>query len=191
VTKGKTNQVRFLSDTFSPAAWGISPDGRQLGFILDYLKLGSFSEIDRKSSFFVDLGTASDVQQCLLEGFYERVQGSYRWTAPEAILSITPPLTHVSGQTIRIRVVKSCPDAAFKQFLNVTLNGVALGQRELVGIGDQFSVIEFPIAQEPEAHAHGATSIRISVVPPWNPQKAGGSVDRRTLGCAIDWVKID
>jgi len=189
VTKGKANQVRFHSDTFSPAAWGISPDTRQLGFILDYLKLGSFSEPGMKSGFFVDLGTASDVQQCLLEGFYERVQGAYRWTAPEAILTISPPLAYVSGQSIRIRTVKSCPVGEFKQFLNVTLNGVTLGQRELVGVGDQFSVIEFPIAQVPQAP--GATSIRISVVPPWNPNKAGVSVDRRTLGCAIDWVKID
>ena len=92
-------------------------------------------------------------------------------------------------QSVRVRAVKSCPDPGFKQYLKVTLNGTSLGERELVGTGDQFSVYDFPIGQVPPVP--GATVIGIRVVPPWNPNQAGASVDRRTLGCAIDWVRIE
>ncbi len=88
-----------------------------------------------------------------------------------------------------MRAVKSCPDPGFKQYLKITLNGSLLGERELVGTGDQFAVYDFPIGPLPPVS--GVAVIGISVVPPWNPNQAGASADRRTLGCAMDWIRIE
>lgn len=185
----KGNQVKFHSSLLSPSALGISTDQRHLGFILDYLKLGSLAPTEPVSGFSVDLGTASDVHRCILEGFYGRVDASYRWTAPKATVTIPAPLALNKGESLRVRAVKSCPDPGFKQYLKITLNGTSLGERELVGTGDQFSVYDFPIGQLTPISE--AAVIGISVEPPWNPNQAGASADRRTLGCAIDWIKIE
>jgi hypothetical protein len=189
INRQKGNRVRFRSSPFSPSTLGINSDRRNLEFILDYLKLGSLTQTEPVNSFSVDLGAASDVQQCILEGFYGRVDGSYRWTAPNATVTIPAPLALDAKESVRVRAVKSCPDPDFKQYLKVTLNGISLGERELVGTGDQFSIYDFPIGRLP--HNSGATVIGIAVVPPWNPKQAVGSEDRRTLGCAMDWIRIE
>ena len=189
VNRETENRVRFHSSPPSPAALRISSDQSHLGFILDYLKLGSLAPTEPVSLFFVDLGAASDVHQSILEGFYGRVDGSYRWTAPNATVTIPAPLTLKPEESIRVRAVKSCPDPGFKQYLKITLNGTLLGERELVGTGDQFSVYDFPIG--PLSPVSGVAVIGISVVPPWNPHQAGASADRRTLGCAVDWIRLE
>ncbi|MFN8006835.1 MAG: hypothetical protein U0V70_07400 [Terriglobia bacterium] len=185
----QTNTLRFLSDTFSPVALGISTDIRDLGFILDYLKLVTAAPAPRAENLFVDLGSASDIHQGILEGFYERVSGAYRWTAPRAILTLVPPVIPGAGKVLRIRAVKSCPEQQLRQFLTVTLNGTSLGEQELVGSGDQFKVYEFPIPSS--LATHGIEQIGIVVEPAWNPQKSGRAADQRNLGCAIDWIKMD
>jgi len=115
---------------------------------------------------------------------------SYRWTASQAELGIPLSLDFRQGNEfeISLRAVKSCPDAHFRQFLALSLNDIDLGQTELLGAGNEFKTYHFPVPKK--AGLLQRPVIKIRVTPAWNPKRAGYSEDWRTLGCAIDWLKL-
>ena len=66
--------------------------------------------------------------------------------------------------------------------------GEMAGRTELLGTGMEFR--EYPFTLQPGTNSRQPV-IQIAVQPPWNPAEAGGSSDSRTLGCAIDWIRIE
>jgi hypothetical protein len=187
---GGKNELAFTSGTFSPARVMGSTDRRELGFMLDCIKLLSNAPMTDSHPYFVDLGAESDVIDCELRGFYGKEPESYRWTASQAELRIPLPLDLRQGYEfeISLRAVKSCPDAHFKQYLALSLNDIDLGQTELLGAGNAFKTYHFPVPKKTQFLQHPV--IKIRVTPAWNPKRAGYSDDWRTLGCAIDWLKL-
>jgi hypothetical protein len=187
---GGRNELAFTSDTFSPALATGNTDTRELGFMLDCVKLMSNAPITHSQPYFVDLGAESDAIDCELQGFYGKEPESYRWTASQAELRIPLPLDlrQENEFEISLRAVKSCPDAHFRQHLAISLNDIDLGQTELLGTGNEFGTYRFPVPKKAGLLQHPV--IKIRVTPAWNPKRAGYSNDWRTLGCAIDWLKL-
>jgi len=183
------NQLSFTSSTYSPVQLGNSEDQRELGIMVDGVKLQSAEPISLSNPLQLDLGSEGDVLDGDLAGFFGREPGSYRWTEPESEVRLPVPVDSRKPLRLSLRAVKSCPDPAFRQWLSLNLDGAMLGKAELMGTGMEFRVYEFSLPQRPAAGAHSV--IRLTVDPPWNPAQAGHSTDSRTLGCAIDWIKID
>jgi hypothetical protein len=124
-----------------------------------------------------------------LTGFYLKGGDRYRWTRSVARIILPVPITGDEEMTLKLRAVKSSPDPASLQRLSVVLDGKPLGDAELTGTGDQFRVYDFPIPRGLGNKPLPAIEIRVD--PPWTPVTSRVSADWRTLGCAIDWVRIE
>jgi hypothetical protein len=182
------NKVEFVTPTFSPASHGLSDDKRELGLMLDSLLLQSLRPISSANPYQVNLGSELGDVEGDLTGFYLRVADRYRWTEPVATIRLPVSLKNDEDMILSLRAVKSCPDSGFRQRIRVSADGREIGNSELIGVGDQFKVYQFPI---PRNLPHSEMpSIEIRVDPPWTPKSSGQSVDWRTLGCALDWVRI-
>jgi hypothetical protein len=182
------NIVAFDSAIHSPGENGLSDDRRQLGLMVDGVKLETVTPISASHALLLNLGSEQDTLDADLSGFFSRDQDSYRWTEAQAEVKLTAPLDSTSPLRLVVRAVKSCPDASFRQWMAVSLDGRIAGRTELLGTGMEFREYEFTL--QPGANSRQAV-IQIAVQPPWNPAEAGRSVDSRTLGCAIDWIRIE
>jgi hypothetical protein len=187
LARGERNRVEFLSRSFNPSALGGREDTRDLGFMLDCIKLQSLVPMGGARAYQVDFGAECDGTQRL--DFYPTEAGGYSWAGIAPSLVWPFPLDPVQNYRLVIRTVKSNPDPGFRQFLTVWVNGVKLDTRELIGVGDQFRNYAFPIA--PGALDRQAPTIRIRVRPVWNPSLAGASPDYRNLGSAVQWLRIE
>jgi hypothetical protein len=183
------NGITFESASYIPADTAESDDQRQLGFMLEGLRLESLSPISTRDPFIFDVGGEADLLQAGLSGFYERDRDSYRWSAPVVEVHLRAPLDLSGGLRLSLRAVKSSPDPAFRQWLTVELGGHFVGKTELVGTGTEFKVYEFPLLGK--LASTNQPILRLSVAPAWNPKQRGDSVDTRTLGCAVDWIRIE
>ncbi|PYV84811.1 MAG: hypothetical protein DMG05_23905 [Acidobacteria bacterium] len=185
---GGKNKIAFSSSTFCPARLG-GDDIRELGFMVHYIKLQSLTPITRYHPYSLDLGAESDVVDGQLTGFYGREPGSYRWTEPKAEVIVPRPLGPEPELEISLRAAKSSPDRNFKQFLTLSVNDVDVRETELLGTWDEFKVYHFRIPKS--ARGSPNTAIMVRAVPPWIPKSTDYYTDDwRTLGCAIDWLKI-
>jgi hypothetical protein len=183
------NQLSFTSSTYSPAQLGNSEDQRELGIMVDGVKLQSAEPISTSNPLLLDLGSEGDALDADLAGFFGREPDSYRWTEAEAEVRLPVAVDTRTPLLLSLRAVKSCPDPGLRQWLSLSLDGAMLDKVELVGTGTQFLVYEFRLPQRPVPS--GRSVIRLTVDPPWNPAQVGHSLDRRTLGCAVDWIRID
>ncbi|MCI0424116.1 MAG: hypothetical protein L0312_33715, partial [Acidobacteria bacterium] len=183
------NGITFQSSASSLADRGFSEDRRQLGIMVEGIRLESLTPISTAAPFFVDLGNEADLLQVDLSGFYDRDRDSYRWTGPVAEVQLPAPLDSSRQLRLSLRAVKSCPDRAFRQWLAIEVDGQSVGKTELIGTGTEFKVYEFPLPQKRDSAAQPV--VRLSVAPAWNPAQVGDSSDTRTLGCAIDWIRIE
>ena len=182
------NKVEFVTPTFSPARHGLSDDKRELGLMLDSMLLQSLRPIGSANPYQVNLGSELGDVEGDLTGFYLRVADRYRWTEPVATIRLPVPLENDQEMILSLRAVKSSPDPGFRQRMSVSVDGRAIGSAEFVGVGDQFKVYQFPLPRNlPRSQL---PSIEIRVEPSWTPKSSGQSVDWRTLGCALDWVRI-
>jgi hypothetical protein len=182
------NIVAFDSATHSPAENGPSDDRRQLGLMVDGVKLETLTPISATHPFLLKVGGEQDTLDADLSGFFSRDRDSYRWTEAQAEVKLTVPLDTTRPLRLVVRAVKSCPDASFRQWISVSVGGRAAGRTELLGTGMEFR--EYPFTLQPGANSRRPV-IQIAVQPAWNPAQAGGSADSRTLGCAIDWIRIE
>ena len=182
------NALSFGSASLSPAERGLSDDHRLLGLMVDGVKLETLTPISATHPFLLDVGSEQDTLDADLSGFFSRDRGSYRWTQANAEVKLTAPLDRTKPLRLSVRAVKSCPDASFRQWMSVTVDGRMAGRTELLGTGMEFR--EYPFTLQGEENSRQPV-IQIAVEPPWNPAKAGGSADSRTLGCAIDWIRIE
>ena len=183
------NEIRFSSSTYSPARLGMSDDIRELGFMVHSLKLQLLTPITPQHPYFLDFGAQSDEVDGKLTGFYPREAASFRWSGPAAQIVLDRPLAADPDLKISIRALKSSPNPSFKQFLNVSVNGKEVGQAELLDKWDEFRTYDFPIPKT--APRSTQTTVAIKVNPPWNPSGSDTYTDDwRTLGCAVDWLKI-
>lgn len=187
LARGERNRVEFLSHSFNPSALGGREDARDLGFMLDCIKLQSLVPMGGARAYQVDFGAECDGTQRL--DFYPTEAGEYSWSGIAPSLVWPFPLDPLQNYRLVIRTVKSNPDPAFRQFLTVWVNGVKLDTRELIGVGDQFRNYAFPIS--PRAVDRQAPTIHIRVRPVWNPSLAGASLDYRNLGSAVQWIRIE
>jgi hypothetical protein len=182
------NTVSFDSVIHSPAESGLSDDRRQLGLMVDGVKLEAVTPISAAHPLLINLGSEQDTLDADLSGFFGRDRDSYRWTEAQAEVKLTAPLDTARPLRLVVRAVKSCPDASLRQWISVSVDGRASGRTELLGTGLEFREYAFTLRS-------GANSrrpvIQIAVQPAWNPAQAGNSADSRTLGCAIDWLRID
>jgi hypothetical protein len=185
--RGK-NIVAFDSATHSPGENGLSDDRRQLGLMVDGVKLETLTPISSSHPFLLNIGSEQDTLDADLSGFFSRDRDSYRWTEAQAEVKLTTPLDTTRSLRLVVRAVKSCPDASFRQWISVSVDGRMAGRTELLGTGMEFR--EYPFTLQPGANSRQPV-IQIAVQPPWNPAEAGGSSDSRTLGCAIDWIRIE
>ncbi|HEU0005521.1 MAG TPA: hypothetical protein VFS12_05960, partial [Terriglobia bacterium] len=172
----------------SPAEDGLSDDRRQLGLMVDGVKLETLTPISATRPFLLKVGGEQDTLDADLSGFFSRDRDSYRWTEPRAEARLTVPLDTTGPLRLVVRAVKSCPDASFRQWISVSVDGREAGRAELLGTGMEFR--EYAFTLQPGTNSRRPV-IQIAVQPPWNPAKAGGSADSRTLGCAIDWIRIE
>jgi len=156
--------------------------------MVEGIRLESLTPISKADPFMVDLGSEADLLHVDLSGFYERDRDSYRWSGSVAEVELPAPLDSSEQLLLSLRAVKSCPDPAFRQWLTVEIDGQSVGKTELVGTGTEFKVYEFPLPRKPASTPQPV--VRLSVSPAWNPNQAGDSIDTRTLGCAIDWLRI-
>ena len=182
------NTISFDSSSHSPAERGLSDDRRQLGLMVDGVKLETLAPVSGTHPFFLNVGSEQDTLDADLSGFYSRDRDSYRWTEAQAQVKLTAPLNATRPLRLVVRAVKSCPDASFRQWISVSVDGRAAGRTELLGTGMEFR--EYSFMLQPGTKSRRPV-IEIAVQPPWNPAKAGGSADSRTLGCAIDWMRIE
>ena len=187
LARGERNRVEFLSRSFSPSALQGWEDTRDLGFMLDCVKLQSLVPMGGTRAYQVDFGAECDGTQRI--DFYPTEADGYSWAgiAPSLVWPI--PLDPGQHYRLVIRTVKSNPDPEFRQFLTVWVNEVELDTRELIGVGDQFRNYAFPIS--PGALDRKTPKIRIRVRPTWNPSLAGVSPDYRNLGSAVQWIRIE
>jgi hypothetical protein len=184
-----TNEIRFSSSTYSPARLGMSDDIRELGFMVHSLKLQLLTPITPQHPYFLDFGAQSDEVDGKLTGFYPREAASFRWSGPVAQIVLDRPLAADPDLKISIRALKSSPNPSFKQFLNVSVNGKEVGQAELLDKWNEFRHHDFPIPKTTPRSTQ--TTVAIKVNPPWNPSGSDTYTDDwRTLGCAVDWLKI-
>ena len=187
LARGERNRVEFLSKTINPSAIRGWEDTRDLGFMLDCIKLQSLVPMGGTRAYQVDFGTECDGTQ--RSGFYPTEADGYSWAGIAPSLVWPFPLDPARDYRLVIRTVKSNPDPQFRQFLTVWVNEVKLDTRELIGVGDQFRNYAFPIS--PGVLDRNRPKIRIRVRPTWNPSLAGVSPDYRNLGSAVQWLRID
>ena len=187
LAQGERNLIEFRSQTFNPLAIGHGEDMRDLGFALDSIKLQSLVPLGGARAYQVEFGAESEGIQ--RTNFYPVEAGAYSWTglAP----SLVWPVYLDPGKIYKlvIRAVKSNPDPRFRQFLTVWINGVRLDTLELIGVRDQFRNYTFPVLRA--ALDWQKPTIRMRVRPIWNPSVAGASPDKRDLGCAVQWIRIE
>jgi hypothetical protein len=99
------------------------------------------------------------------------------------------PLAAEPDLKISIRTLKSSPNPSFRQFLSVSVNGKEIGRAELLDKWDEFRTYDFPIPKGVPRFPQ--TTVAIKVNPPWTPGRIDTYTDDwRTLGCALDWLKI-
>jgi hypothetical protein len=148
----------------------------------------TLTPISASHPFLLNIGSEQDTLDADLFGFFSRDRDSYRWTEAQAEVKLVAPLDRIRPLQLVIRAVKSSPDASLRQWMSVRVDGREVGRTELVGTGMEFR--EYPFTLQPGTNSQQPV-IQIAVQPTWNPAKAGGSVDSRTLGCAIDWIRIE
>lgn len=187
LARGERNRVEFLSHSFNPAALQGWEDTRDLGFMLDCIKLQSLVPMGGTRAYQVDFGTECDGTQRI--DFYPTEADGYSWAGISPSLVWPFPLDPDRKYRLVIRTVKSNPDPGFRQFLTVWVNEVKLDTQELIGVGDQFRNYAFPIS--PGSLDRQTPTIRIRVRPVWNPSLAGVSPDYRNLGSAVQWLRIE
>ena len=187
LAQGERNLVEIRSQSFNPSAMGYGEDTRDLGLMLDCVKLQSLVPMGGAGAFQVDFGAeCNGVQR---NDFYPAEADGYSWTGLAPSLVWPVPLDPGQNYQLVIRTVKSSPDPKFRQFLTVWVNAVRLDTKELIGVGDQFREYVFPIS--PEALDQQLARIRFRVRPNWNPSMAGASADFRNLGCAVQWIRVE
>jgi hypothetical protein len=182
------NTVSFDSAIRSAGQAAERADLRNLGLMVDGVKLETLTPISVTHPWLLDLGSEQDTLDATLAGFFSRDRDSYRWTEAQAEVKLVAPLDRTRPLRLAIRAVKSSPDASLRQWMSVSVDGREVGRTELVGTGVEFR--EYPFTLQPGPNSQQPI-IQITVQPTWNPAKAGGSVDSRTLGCAIDWMRIN
>ena len=187
LARGERNRVEFLSQSFNPSALRGWEDTRDLGFMLDCIKLQSLVPMGGTRAYQVDFGTECDGTQRI--DFHPTEADGYSWAGIAPSLVWPFPLDPGQSYRLVIRTVKSNPDPEFRQFLTVWVNEVKLDTRELIGAGDEFRNYAFPIS--PAALDRETPKIRIRVRPVWNPSLAGVSPDYRNLGSAVQWIRIE
>jgi len=182
------NIIAFDSATHSPGENGLSDDRRQLGLMVDGVKLETLSPISATHPLLLNVGSEQDTLDADLSGFFSRDRDSYRWTEAQAEVKLTAPLDTTRSLRLVVRAVKSCPDASFRQWMSVSVDGRMADKTELVGTGMEFREYTFRVPPGPKSQQ---SLIQLAIQPAWNPAKASGSADSRTLGCAIDWIRIE
>ena len=187
LARGERNRVEFRSPSFNLSALRGWKDTRNLGFMLDCIKLQSLVPMGGASAYQVELGAECDGIQ--RKDFYPTEAAGYSWTGLSPSLVWPVPLDPGENYQLVIRTVKSNPDPKFRQFLTVWVNEVRLDTKELIGVGDQFREYVFPIS--PEALNQRRARIRFRVRPNWNPSLDGASSDYRNLGCAVEWIRVE
>lgn len=187
LARGERNRVEFLSHSFNPSALQGWEDTRDLGFMLDCIKLQSLVPMGGTRAYQVDFGTECDGTQRI--DFYPTEADGYSWAGISPSLVWPFPLDPDRKYRLVIRTVKSNPDPGFRQFLTVWVNEVKLDTQELIGVGNQFRNYAFPIS--PGSLDRLTPTIRIRVRPVWNPSLAGVSPDYRNLGSAVQWLRIE
>lgn len=183
------NLAELDSNTHTVAEGPQHEDKRQLGIMVEGLKLQSLVPTSATHPFLLDLGSEFDVLDADLHGLFGREIDGYRWTAEEAEIRLPGPLDLAQPLHLLLRAVKSCPDPAFRQWLQVEINEQPMGRIELIGTGKEFRVYKFLLPRKLKLELRPV--VQLTVSPAWNPAQAGESQDSRTLGCAIDWVKIE
>ena len=187
LARGERNRVEILSHSFNPSTLRGWEDTRDLGFMLDCIKLQSLVPMGGTRAYQVDFGTECDGTERI--DFYPTEADGYSWAGIDPSLVWPFPLDPGQRYRLVIRTVKSNPDPGFRQFLTVWVNEVKLDTQELIGVGGQFRNYAFPIS--PEALDRQTPTIRIGVRPVWNPSLAGASPDYRNLGSAVQWIRIE
>ena len=187
LARGERNRVEFLSNSFSSSALRGWADTRDLGFMLDCIKVQSLVPMGGTRAHQVDFGAECDGTQWT--DFYPTEADGYSWAGIAPSLVWPVPLDPGQNYRLVIRTVKSNPDPEFRQFLTVWVNEVKLDTQELIGVGDQFRNYAFAIS--PGALDRQTPTIRIRVRPTWNPSLAGVSLDYRNLGSAVQWIRIE
>jgi len=187
LARGERNRVEFLSHSFNPSALQGWRDTRELGFMLDCIKLQSLVPMGGIRAYQVDFGAECAGTQ--LTDFYPTEADGYSWAGIAPSLVWPVPLDPGQNYRLVIRTVKSNPDPKFRQLLTVWVNEVKLDTQELIGVGDQFRNYAFAIS--PGALDRQPPTIRIRVRPTWNPSLAGVSLDYRNLGSAVQWIRIE
>ena len=187
LAEGDRNLVEIQTQSFNPSAMGYGGDTRDLGFMLDCIKLQSMVPMGGTRAFQVEFGVPCAAIE--RNDFYPAEVDGYSWTglAPDLVWPV--PLDPGEDYQLVIRTVKSSPDPDFRQFLTVWVNEVRLETKELVGVGEQFREYVFPIS--PGAVDNRLPTVRFRVRPIWNPSLAGVSADFRNLGCAVQWIRIE
>ncbi len=187
LAQGERNLVEIRTQSFNPSAMGYGADTRDLGFMLDCLKLQSLVPMGGTRAYQVEFG--AECEGIERNDFYPVEADGYSWTGVAPSLVWPVPLNPGENYQLVIRTVKSSPDLKFRQFLTVWVNEVRLDTKELIGVGDQFREYAFPISQG--AIDQHPTTIRFQARPIWNPSLAGASADYRNLGCAVQWIRVE
>ncbi len=187
LAQGQRNLVEFRSQTFNPSALGIGGDSRNLGFMLDSIRLQSAVPLGGARAYQVEFGAES--RKIERTNFYPAEAAGYSWSGVDPSLVWPVSLDPGNDYRLVIRAVKSNPDPRFRQFLTVWINDVKLNTLELIGVRDQFRNYTFSISGK--ALDWKVPTIRMRVHPIWNPSSAGVSSDNRTLGCAVQWMRIE
>ena len=187
LAQGERNLVEIRTQSFNPSAMGYGADTRNLGFMLDCLKLQSLVPMGGTRAYQVEFG--AECEGIERNDFYPVEADGYSWTGVAPSLVWPVPLNPGENYQLVIRTVKSSPNPKFRQFLTVWVNEVRLDTKELIGVGDQFRGYAFPIS--PEALDQQPARIRFRVRPNWNPSLAGASADYRNLGCAVQWIRVE
>jgi hypothetical protein len=183
------NQIRFSAGTYTPAQLGLSNDVRELGFMIHSLKLQLLTPISPEHPYRLDFGAQSDEVDGKLTDFYPKEPASFRWSGPVAQVVVDRSLAPGQDLKVSLRVMKSSPNPAFKQFLTVSVNGTDIGRAELLDRWDEFKTYDFSIPKTVPRSPQ--TIVAIKVNPPWTPASSDTYTDDwRTLGCAVDWLKI-
>ncbi len=187
LARGKNNLVEFLSDSFNPSESQAWEDSRDLGFMLDCVKLQALTPVTASSSYQVGFDTECAGIQ--MNDFYPAEGAGFSWTGLSP--SLIFPVSIDTGQTWQVvmRAVKSNPRPEYRQFLSVWVNEVKLGTKEMLGAGGQFR--EYSFAIPPGALDFQPAVIRFRVRPTWNPSLAGESLDNRNLGCGVQWIRME
>ena len=187
LAEGERNLVEIRSQSFNPSTLQYGADTRDLGFMLDCIKLQSLVPMGGTPVYQVEFG--AECEGIERNDFFPAEADGYSWTGLAPSLVWPVPLNPGDDYQLVIRTVKSSPDPKFRQFLTVWVNEVRLDTKELIGVGEQFREYAFPIS--PGSIDKGPTTIRFQVRPIWNPSLAGASADYRNLGSAVQWIRIE